>query len=210
MKEQKTELPKKSNGKINLFTYKPFISLALPNVMRGFALGIASMGITIGYYTELIDGVSANYVIIMTNALSIVGSFAFSKIARLVRDKHVIFICSLVIAILLPLMTLAGTNLFIVIYGVLYLFLVILNNAVPVTVTKIIDPEVAGQYSGGRMLLNTLGTSLAGFVCVPMFRAIGVVPTLVISGLMQIVSGLGYYIVLIGIEKKKKAEGAVV
>jgi hypothetical protein len=27
---------------------------------------------------------------------------------------------------------------------------------------------------------------------------------------MQIVSGLGYYIVLIGIEKKKKAEGAVV
>ncbi len=210
LKEQKTELPQKSSEKINLFKYKPFITLVLPNVMRGFALGIVSMGITIGYYTELIDGTSANYVIIITNALSIIGSFAFSKIARRVRDKNIIFACSLVIALLLPLMTLAGTGLFLVVYSVIYLFLIVLNNAVPVTVTKIIDYKVAGQYSAGRMLLNTLGTSVAGFVCVPMFKAIGVVPTLLITSLMQILSGLGYYIVLVGIEKKKKTEGAVI
>lgn len=64
MREQKTDLPQKSGERINLFKYKPFITLILPNVMRGFALGIVSMGITIGYYTELIDGTSANYVII--------------------------------------------------------------------------------------------------------------------------------------------------
>lgn len=210
MKEEKVKLPEKTKEKINLFKYRPFITLVLPNVLRGFCLGIVSMAITIGYYTELIDGVSANYVIIITNALTILGSFAFSKIARYMRDKNIILICSIVLAVLLPLLTVFGTGVFLVVYAVVYFFLIILNNIVPVTVTKIIDYKVAGQYSAGRMLLNTLGTSLAGFLCVPMFKVIGVIPTLAISGGMQLVSGIGYYIVLVGIEKKKKQEGAVV
>lgn len=210
MKEEKVKLPEKTKEKINLFKYRPFITLVLPNVLRGFCLGIVSMAITIGYYTELIDGVSANYVIIITNALTILGSFAFSKIARYMRDKNIILICSIVLAVLLPLLTVFGTGVFLVVYAVVYFFLIILNNIVPVTVTKIIDYKVAGQYSAGRMLLNTLGTSLAGFLCVPMFKAIGVIPTLAISGGMQLVSGIGYYIVLVGIEKKKKQEGAIV
>ena len=102
MKEEKVKMPEKSKEKINLFKYKPFITLVLPNVLRGFCLGIVSMAITIGYYTELIDGVSANYVIIITNALTILGSFAFSKIARYMRDKNIILICSIVLAVLLP------------------------------------------------------------------------------------------------------------
>ena len=126
------------------------------------------------------------------------------------RDKNIIFICSVVIAALLPFLTFAGTEFFLAVYTVIYLFLIILNNAVPVTVTKIIDYKVAGQYSAGRMLLNTLGTSVAGFVCVPMFESLGVVMTLTLAGLAQILSGIGYYIVLIGIEKKKKAEGAII
>jgi predicted MFS family arabinose efflux permease len=168
------------------------------------------MAITIGYYTEHIDSISANYVIIITNALTILGSFAFSKIARYMLDKNIILLCSIVLAVLLPILTVFDTGVFLVVYAVIYFFLIILNNIVPVTVTKIIDYKVAGQYSAGRMLLNTLGTSLAGFLCVPMFKAIGVIPTLAISGGMQLVSGIGYYIVLVGIEKKKKQEGAIV
>ena len=213
MKEHRVESTKNTESvpeKINLFKYKPFVTLILPNVLRGFCLGIVSMGITIGYYTKLIDGSSANYMIMITNAISILGSFAFSKIARYVRDKNIIFICSIVIAALLPFLTFAGTAFFLAVYTVIYLFLIVLNNAVPVTVTKIIDFKVAGQYSAGRMLLNTLGTSVAGFVCVPMFESLGVVLTLTLAGLAQILSGIGYYIVLVGIEKKKKAEGAIV
>ena len=73
VKEEKVKMPEKSKEKINLFKYKPFITLILPNVLRGFCIGIVSMAITIGYYTELIDGVSANYVIIITNSLTIFG-----------------------------------------------------------------------------------------------------------------------------------------
>ncbi len=200
MKETPAALPEKNKEKIDLLRYGPFVKLILPNVMRGFALGIIGMGITIGYYTELIDGVSANYVIIITNALSIVGSFAFSKAAKYMRDKNIIFISAAVITALLPFLTVGGTSLFLVFYAVIYLFLIILNNAVPVTVTKIIDYKVAGQYSAGRMLLNTLGTSVAGFVCVPLFEALGVVPTLVLTAVIQILSAIGYYAVLTSME----------
>ena len=206
MKETEVARPAEKKEKIALLKYGPFVKLILPNVMRGFALGLVGMGITIGYYTELIDGVSANYVIIMTNALSIIGSLAFSKAAKYMRDKNIILICSLVIAILLPLLTLGNTALFLGAYGVMYFFLIILNNAVPVTVTKIIDYKVAGQYSAGRMLLNTLGTSVAGFVCVPLFDALGVVQTLILTAVMQLLSGLGYYFVLTTFHNKQEKE----
>lgn len=182
--------------KINILKYKMFTALIIPNVFRGFCSGMVGMTVTIGYFTGLIDGSTANYVIIITNVMHIVSSFAFSKISQTIPDKYVLLGTSVVIAILLPLMTISNTTMFLVLYTVLYFFYNVLNNAVPVTVTKIVDYKIAGQYSSGRMLLNTLGVSLAGFVSIPMFRAIGVVPTLVIAGTMQVISGAGYFMVL--------------
>ena len=79
-----------------------------------------------------------------------------------------------------------------------------LNNGVPFILTKVIDYNVMGQYSAGRMLLNTLGTSLAGFLCIPMFRVMGVIPALALSGGLQLLSGIGYYIVLTRMKKEKE------
>ena len=170
--------------------------MIIPNVLRGFCAGMVGMAITIGYFTGLIDGSTANYVIIITNIMHIVSSFAFAKISQTIPDKYVILGTSLLVAVLLSMMTLSNTTVFLIIYTVLYFFYNVLNNAVPVTVAKIVDYKIAGQYSSGRMLLNTLGVSIAGFVAIPMFKAIGVVPTLVIAGVMQVLSGVGYYWVL--------------
>lgn len=187
--------------KINILKYKIFTALVIPNVFRGFCAGMVGMTITIGYFTGLIDGSTANYVIIITNVMHIVSSFAFSKITQTIPDKYVLLGTSVVVAVLLPLMTIGNTTLFLLLYTVLYFFYNVLNNAVPVTVAKIVDYKIAGQYSSGRMLLNTLGISIAGFVSIPMFKAIGVVPTLIIAGAMQVISGAGYYLVLKNREK---------
>ena len=182
--------------KTNILKYRLFTVLIIPNVLRGFCAGMVGMAITIGYFTGLIDGSTANYVIIITNIMHIVSSFAFAKISQTIPDKYVILGTSLLVAVLLSMMTLSNTTVFLIIYTVLYFFYNVLNNAVPVTVAKIVDYKIAGQYSSGRMLLNTLGVSIAGFVAIPMFKAIGVVPTLVIAGVMQVLSGVGYYWVL--------------
>ena len=196
MKEKMTTAYNETRERINLFKYRPFIVLIIPNITRGICLGMVTMIITIGYFTKLIDGISANYIIVITSVMQITASYAFSKISMQVPDKYVIIISSIVIFVLMPLLTVGNTGMFLFVYTILYFFIIILNNAVPLSVTKIINYKVAGQYSAGRMLLNTFGTSLAGFVCIPLFKMIGVVPTLAIAGGMQLVSGVGYYLVL--------------
>ena len=134
--------------------------------------------------------------IILTHVLTIAGSYCFSAIAKHFGDRRMILVCSIGAAATLPFLPLGNTAVFLVVYALLYFFIIILNNAVPLTLTKVIDYNVIGQYSAGRMLLNTLGTSLAGFLCIPLFRTIGVVPALLLAGGMQLFSGFSYYIML--------------
>ena len=81
-------------------------------------------------------------------------------------------------------------------YGSPPLFYNVVNYAVPAAVVKFVDYDVAGQYNAGRMILHTLGISLAGFVCVAMFELFGPLLTLIFSGCCQLFSGLGYYMFL--------------
>lgn len=189
--------------KIRLLTYKPFSFLILPNLLRGFCAGMIGMAVTTGYYTKLIDADTVGIIILITNAASIIGCMAYYAAVERFSSKIILLVTSIVIGLALPAMVWhQNTTEFLIFYAVTSFFLIILNNAVPVTVTQIIDYDVAGQYNGGRILLNTLGTSAAGFVCVALFRRIGVLPTLLLSGSAQILSGIGYYLYLKGVNKK--------
>ncbi len=204
MKEHPPAAPTQKKDRINLLTYKPFTTLILPNIARGFCLGIVNMAVAVGYYTEQIDAYSANYVIIITHVLTIVGSYFFSSIAKFFGDRKLLLLCSIGVFVTLPFLALGNTAMFLVMYVPLYFFILMLNNGVPFILTKVIDYNVIGQYSAGRMLLNTLGTSLAGFLCIPMFRVMGVIPALALSGGLQLLSGIGYYIVLTRMKKEKE------
>jgi hypothetical protein len=204
MKEHPPAAPTAKKDRINLLTYKPFTTLILPNIARGFCLGIVNMAVAVGYYAELLDAYSANYVIIITHVLTIVGSYFFSAIAKFFGDRKLLLICSIGVAATLPFLTISNTTVFLIVYVPLYFFILMLNNGVPFILTKVIDYNVMGQYSAGRMLLNTLGTSLAGFLCIPMFRVMGVIPALALSGGLQLLSGIGYYIVLTRMKKEKE------
>ena len=87
-----------------------------------------------------------------------------------------------------------STVLFLLFYGIAYFFVNMISYAVPVAVVKIADYEIMGQYSAGRMLLNTLGTSIAGFVCIPMFKLFGPLISIIISAALQLFSGFSYYL----------------
>ena len=97
----------------------------------------------------------------------------------------------------------SNTAVFIAFYGVAYFFLHLINTAVPIVIVKIVDYDVIGQYSGWRMLLHTLGISISGFVCIPLFNLIGVIPTMVLSGGTQLISGIAYHIHLTRTEREK-------
>lgn len=182
--------------KYNILKYKPFKALIIPNLLRGFNSGIIGMAVTIGYFIGSIDSKSAGIIVIVTNIMTILGCLIYFKINNKLEDKVIILISSIVIACSLPLMIVFNTALFIVFYSILYLFYSVINYAVPVIVTKIVDYHIVGQYSAGRMLLHTLGTAIAGFVCVGMMNLFGAVWTLILSGATQLISAIVYYIYL--------------
>ncbi len=185
----------KSSNKLNYFKYKPFSLLILPNLARGFCLGIITMAVTIGYYTKLLDTTSASYLIIITNAINISSPLVYSYISGKIDERKILLLSSIAVFIFMPLMLLGNrTTMFLLFYGIAFFFINMISYAVPVAVVKIADYNIMGQYTAGRMLLNTLGTSLAGFACIPMFKLFGPLISIIASAALQLFSGFSYYL----------------
>ena len=188
---------KTSEEKINILKYKPFYTLIIPNFIRGFVLGIIQLAVTIGYYAEVLDGGSAAAMVLVTNIVTIGGCFVYSLLSGRLKERRIILLSSIAACIFMPFMMLGrNTAVFITFYGITYFFITIINYSTPVAVTKIMGYNVAGQYSAGRILINTGGIALGGFVCVAMFRTFGIVPSLIAVGVLQLIFGLWYYIYL--------------
>ena len=196
MKQTYKMPPLEKKQKTNIFKYKPYTKLIIPNLARGFSGGVVGLAVTIGYFTGVIDKTSSSYIVIITSAMTIFGCLVYSFISKKVNDGILHLTLGIAMAVLLPLLCLGGTVFFLVAYAVIFFVKIIIDYAVPVTLTKVIDYRIAGQFSAWRMLLNTLGSSLAGFVCIPLFNLIGVTPTMILAGLLMLVCGAGYFLFL--------------
>ncbi len=184
----------KEDVKINLFTYKPFYMLIIPNLLRGFCSGIIMLVVTIGYYSDMLDSKTAITVVTISNTVTIIACMLYSLIARRIGEYRMILFSSIGVFIGMPLMFFfKNTIWYLAVYGIIYFLYIIINYAVPTAVTQIVDYEVMGQYTAWRMLFHTLGSSLSGFLCVPMLDVLGPIPTMLISGGLQLVSGIVYY-----------------
>ncbi len=183
---------KQNKGK-NIFKYEPFTILIVPNILRGFCLGMIGFVVTIGYYTERIDATSTSYIVIITNAVYILASWMYSFIAEKIKECNILLFASVAVTMFFPLMFLGGRNAYLIFYGITYFFITIINLTVPVLVTKIVDYDIIGRYSAGRLLLNAFGTMLAGFICMPMLRCMGGLLTLLTSAIAQLISGVCYF-----------------
>ena len=197
LREHATPQKKHEESKKSLFSYRPFTLLILPNLLRGFCSGIVAMAVTIGYTCNLLDAATANIAVVITGAVSLLGALVYAAIATRIRSGRILLVSGLSIALLLPLSVLfESTALYLTLYGVVYFFIMQIDHAVPVAVTKFVDYDMISRYTGGRMLLHTLGTSLAGFVAVGICRAVGPLFLMLITAVAQITFSLTYYFYL--------------
>ena len=188
--------------KINILKYKPFLILIIPNIFRGFCTGIAGMAATIGYFIGALNSTSASVLMAVTSIAAIAASFLYSFLTRKIREKNILLASSTMVFIFMSLMTLIkGTTSFVTFFGFAYFFVYLVSLSVPVSICRTIKYDVIGQYTGGRILLHTLGSSLAGFLCIPMIKLFGSEITMIISGGLQLISGIVYYVFLNGFEK---------
>lgn len=181
--------------KFHILKYKPFSFFILPNLLRGLSGGLLVMAVSIGYYTGQLDNQSASILAVITSLVTILGCGIYALMAGRITERVILLTSSIGVFLFMPLVTLFdSTAAFLVFYGFAWFMVVFINYAVPVAVTKIADYDTMGRYSAGRMLLNNAGNMLAGFLCVPMFRLIGVQATMYLFAGMQLISGVCYYI----------------
>lgn len=183
-----------SNVKINLFRYKPFYVLVIPNLFRGFCLGTVNLIITIGYYTNSLNAESAPICIVLTNIIMMIGCISYQFISKYINEGKMILVSSIATFAALPTMFVYhNTAWFLVFYAIGYFFVNIINYAVPVEVTQIVDYDVMGHYSAWRLLLNAIGVAFAGFVCIFTIDTFSPVGAMVLTGGLQLFSGIVYY-----------------
>ncbi|MBE7021709.1 MAG: MFS transporter [Ruminococcaceae bacterium] len=181
--------------KTSLLRYKPFIHMMLPNVLRGFCMGIVNLTVTIGYYFEILDSVTVGYVVAITNVAAMAGYLVYGRLSMRQADGKLILACSVVACIGLSFM-LVNKNvwIFLICYGFIYSAFNLVNVAVPAAITRMVEYGILGRFTAGRMMLHVAGGALSGLVCVPMLRMLGGVLTMIIIGVLQLIAGAGYYI----------------
>ena len=190
-----TSEKKDKSTQCQLFKYKPFTYFIIPNLIRGLSCGLIGMAVSIGYYSGHLDSYSAMLLMVITSVVTILGCGIYAVIAGKIPERSILLAASVGVFCFMPLITAYSSTIsFLTFYGLAWFMVVFINYAVPVAVTKIADYGTMGRYSAGRMLLHTAGAMLAGFLCVPLFRLIGVQPTMFIFAGMQLASGICYYI----------------
>lgn len=180
---------------INIFTYKPFYILFLPNLMRGLNVGAIFVMVTVGYYLKLLNAYTAGLFNIITNVSIFAGSVVYTMFARRHVDKWVILIASAALAVMMPAMCIGrNTAVFLALYALCYFMVKMIGYAVPVFVTKIVDYDVIGQYTVWRILLFNMGSAIFGSMFIKFIDFCGVYTAFSIAGAMQLISGTVYFV----------------
>lgn len=185
----------KNAEKINIFRYKPFYQLLVPNFLRGVSTGIFNLIAVIGYHSEILDKSTAAVLATLSQVATLVGCQTYAFIAAKRKSGLICLVSSLVMLIVLPLMPLSGSSIgFVTLYFIAFFFNNYIAYGVPVIVAENIDYNCLGQYTAWRMALYTAGVSIGGILVPVLLGAFGGAGTLLVSGITMLPCGIGYYI----------------
>lgn len=196
---------KEKKKDINIFKYKPFYILFIPNLLRGFAAGVFGTAMAVAYYVGIAEKSSGSTLALVLQVATLISSYIFTILSKKKLDDSMILYSSIIMALSMGLMLVGGNlTVFYISYCVASFFINIINNAVPTAVMRIVDYDHIGQYTTWRMLCHTLGGAVASAVVIGMIEIFGGILTLVISALCQLISGVVYYIYIQILKKQNK------
>ena len=184
----------KKTGLLSTLRMRAFWVLLLPNLMRGFNNGVVGMLATIGMFELGLSAAQSSAMSLAYTVMSVLGPLAFFELQKRTRLHSMLAVCSAMIPAAMALLTMGGSfGSFIAVYVVLMLLIGIVDNLMPVLVTRIIPYENIGSYTSLRMGTHMAGLSLGSMAA---GAALGNVPTaalLAFSGCLQLGSGFAYW-----------------
>ncbi|MBQ4120133.1 MAG: hypothetical protein IJD45_07075 [Clostridia bacterium] len=184
----------KSTKKINIFRYKPFYKLLIPNISRGISMGIFNLTAVIGYHCGILDTATAALLVTISQIAAIISCLTYAYFASRRKNGIICLVSSVVLVMVLPLMTIGQSSLmFKLFYFFGFFFINHITNAVPVIVAENVDYNCIGQYTAWRMALFTGGIAIGGALVPLLLKFVGGTLTLLICGIIMLPCGIGYY-----------------
>lgn len=180
--------------KINIFRYKPFYQLIIPNFSRGFSTGILNLITLIGYTCNILDSAEASIIVVLTQAATLLSCQSYSLLIGRYRNGTLLLVSAVIFCIAISFAVVGNSTwIFLACYFLAYFFINHINYAVPVLVANCIDYNCLGQYTAWRMVLHTLGVAVGG-ACVPfLLEYVGATGALLVCGVTAFPCGIGYY-----------------
>jgi len=191
--------------KFNVFKYKPTYWLMLPNLLRGFAVGVIGQLIVFGYHDKILDSSSANWVTFLYYAGIMISNFIYVALFKKRNTPLVMVILATTVGFLMPLIVITGKVLvFLGVYFLMYTVLGIFDTMLPVTITKIFPYEGMGTFTAIRMFLMSVGTAIPGLIFDLLYSVFNTVQILMLGGGCLIACAVIYSGVLWFLTKKRK------
>lgn len=184
----------KSERTVDILKYKPFYSLLFPNLLRGIHSGIINVAAIIGYHNNAIDSNSALILVIITQIALAAGAFLYSRLCLKNIDGRIILIFSVLSSLSLVFVTTSSKHVFLISFFISKAVTTVVDNAIPVAVTKIVDYSHIGRYTALRMLTHTMGSAIGAAVILHIIDGFGKFPAMIFGGICILVCGAAYFI----------------
>ena len=183
-----------SDKSINIFKYRPFYVLLLPNLSRGIFSGVISVAAIIGSYNNALNSSNTLILVTIIEISTMIGSLIYSRICKKDIDGKIILLFSVLSFFSLIFIGTANTYVFIISFFIVKVVSSVIDIAVPVAVTKIVDYSHIGRYSALRMLTHTLGTAIGSAIIINIIEAFGKLSAILFTGICILICGVAYYL----------------
>lgn len=197
MKKHPVEAPSAKRGfDLAVFKNKKTWILLFPNFFRGIATGVISLFAVVAVSAGVIPKELAATLVILLQLATFVGNFFFFHLSRKLKVRQILLFAALAMCALLPLSLLfPSAAVFFVLYFFIRLFMIMVDNAIPVSVTEFIPYAQIGAFTSVRMMVFTLGQAAASFFLLLTEGRLPYPVILLIIALFQLFCCLSYFFV---------------
>ena len=143
-----------------LFRNRDFLILAIPNVLRGFGVGVTSMILLLGVRALQLPESDGAIIVTCTNLANLIGCAIYGFLTARIRVNRVCLFGGALFCSLIPAF-IGGRISFFVLFCLSYVGFMIVCNAVPDLIYQNVSPDIMSPFHTWRLALTTLGTTLS-------------------------------------------------
>ncbi len=210
MKKRPVSLAPASRGfGTAVFKNKKTWILLLPNFFRGIATGVIALFAVVAVSAGVIPKEQAASLVILLQLATFCGNFLFFHLSRKRKVRSILLFAAISMCILLPLsLAFPSAIVFFILYFLIRLFMIMVDNAIPVSVTEFIPYAQIGAFTSIRMMVFTLGQAAASLFLLLTEGRLPYPIIFLLIALFQMFCCLSYFFVARASEKEKKEEAA--